>query len=103
MNQYSVALLVCLGVIVVLHRFSLLPAVAISLHSRTSENSAESCARSWHTPKTPISPSASSVGFFTTPISVSALLQKGSKNAPRKPNKINGRISPIRPFHKLYL
>ncbi len=31
------------------------------------------------------------------------LFQKASKTDPRKPHEINGRISPIRLFHKLYI
>jgi len=36
----------------------------------------------------------------TTLTSASTLFQKASKNSPRKPPEINGRISPIRPFKK---
>jgi hypothetical protein len=32
-----------------------------------------------------------------------SLFHKGAKNHPRKPHKTNGRISPIRPFHKVHL
>src|SRR5271166_1449126 len=32
-----------------------------------------------------------------------APFKKGSKSPPPKPHKINGRISPIRPFSKVYL
>ena len=35
--------------------------------------------------------------------SASTLFQEASKNAPRKPRKINGRIAPIRPFKKVKL
>ena len=31
------------------------------------------------------------------------LFQKGSKNCPAKPHKINGRISTIRPFQKVWV
>lgn len=39
----------------------------------------------------------------TTPTAVSAVLQKASKNGPPKPHTINGRIAPIRPFHKVWV
>ena len=39
----------------------------------------------------------------TTLTSTSSLFQKASKNSPAKPSKINGRISSIRPFHKVWV
>jgi hypothetical protein len=54
---------------------------------------------SW--PRDTWSPAPPSIGYSTsTRIQVS---QKASKIAPAKPLKINGRISPIRPFQKVWV
>ncbi len=46
------------------------------------------------------SPERLSIGCL---VSTSRPLQKASKNRPRKPHGINGRISPIRLFHNVWV
>ncbi len=48
-------------------------------------------------------PSRNNGASSTISTAVYWLFQEASKNAPRKTHRIKGRISPIRPFHNLYL